>query len=432
MTEVSLFGWLIATLASAASVLFLLIALLSAAFVALVAAAALEERFAEQAARSLEPSPWDPPRVRRAALIAGGFWALFGLGFGVAGVRVGGAFLTGFVIGAGSLAVFGFAVLGTLVGLRGVAALAGARQRRLEAARKAEKERARLLDASRRRHLEGADIREQVADAEAALLRLRAALRSLEDMKVDLDVKLEVLEASGLKQNSPEASAASEYARLRDAVGAKVDVGERVLVAAELAVFRLACFEPLRRLLRRRPHEATSGLSRARTASELEACVSRSIAEIEAFLGELDGGRAVLDALSARRPAASAPGVSDDPLKLARAEINAVEAAYRAVLDRAGVVRARLAARAGMEQVTQAVGALSSSARGVGLAEGDLRLLLDEVAKAESAMSITAPSDGDVRALTEALARSAAALDGASGGDSASLDELMKAMREIG
>jgi hypothetical protein len=47
-------------------------------------------------------------------------------------------------------------------------------------------------------------------------------------------------------------------------------------------------------------------------------------------------------------------------------------------------------------------------------------------------MSITAPSDGDVRALTEALARSAAALDGASGGDSASLDELMKAMREIG
>ncbi|HLM71564.1 MAG TPA: hypothetical protein VK459_02690, partial [Polyangiaceae bacterium] len=65
MTEVSLFGWLIATLASAASVLFLLIALLSAAFVALVAAAALEERFAEQAARSLEPSPWDPPRVRR-------------------------------------------------------------------------------------------------------------------------------------------------------------------------------------------------------------------------------------------------------------------------------------------------------------------------------------------------------------------------------
>jgi hypothetical protein len=64
--------------------------------------------------------------------------------------------------------------------------------------------------------------------------------------------------------------------------------------------------------------------------------------------------------------------------------------------------------------------------------EGDLRLLLGEVARAESAMSITAPPDEDVRALTEALARSAAALDQAGEGDSASLDDLVKAMREIG
>lgn len=425
MTEVSLFGWLIATLTSAASVIFLLIALGSVAFIALVAAVALEERFADQAARSLEPGPWDPPRVRRAALIAGGVWALVALGFGVAGLRVGGFFVSGLVIGAGSIAVFGSAVLVTLLGLRGVAALVTVRQRRLEALRAAEKERARLLDEGRRRYLEGADIREQVADAEAALLRLRAALRTLEDTKVELDVKLEALEAAG-----GTASAAAEYMRVRDAIGAKLDLGERILSAAELSVFRLACFEPLRRLLRRRPHEATSGLSRARTASELEACVSRSMAEIQSFLGELDGGRAVLDALSARRPESAAEGASDDPLKLARTELEAVEAAYEAVLERAGVVRARLVARAGMEQVTQAVGALSESARGAGLDEGDLRRLLDEVARAESAMSITAPSEQEVRVLTEALARSAAALDGA--GDSASLDELVRAMREIG
>ena len=432
MTEVSLFGWLVATLASAASVFFLLVALVSAGFVAFVAAVALEQRFAEQAARSLEPSPWDPPRVRRAALVAGGLFAFLGVVLGVAGLRVGGAILTGLVIGAGSFTVFGWAALAAILGLRGVAALVGARHRRAQALREAEREKARLVDAGRRQYLEGADIRAQVADAEAALLRLRAALHALKNVRVELDVKLEALETAGHNPRSPEASAAAEYARLRDAIRAKLDVGERILSAAEIAVYRLACFEPLRRLLRRRPHEATAGLSRARTASELEACVSRAASEIEAFLGELEGGRAVLDALSARRPEASVEGASDDPLKLARAEIGAVEAAYQAVLDRADVVRARLAARARVEQLTQAVGALSESARGMGLDEGELRLLLDEVARAESAMAITAPSDVDVRALTEALARSAAALDGAGGGDSASLDELVRAMREIG
>ncbi|NUQ77706.1 MAG: hypothetical protein HUU21_29570 [Polyangiaceae bacterium] len=443
MTEVALFGWLIATLASAASVFFLVMALGSAAFLALVAARALEERFAHEASRSLEAGPWDPPRVRRAVLIAGGFWALVALGFGVAGLRVGGAFLTGVVIGAGSLAVFGAAALGTLLGLRGVSVLVVARRRRIAMLRDAEKERARLLDESRRRHLEGADIREQVADAEGALLRLRAALRSLKDMKLALDEKLEAISNSAnnnvdtntntnINTNINTKSMADEYARLRDAIGAKLDLGARILSAAEIAVFRLACFEPLRRLLRRRPHEATAGLSRARTASELAACIDRAIDEIQTFLGELDGGRAVLDALADRRPEASVEGASDDPLKLARAEIDAVEAAYHAVLERAGVVRAKIMARAGMEQVTRAVGALSESARGTALDDGELRLLLDEVARAESAMSITAPSNGDVRGLTEALVRSAAALDTAGAGDSVSLDELVKAMREIG
>lgn len=444
MTEVALFGWLIATLASAASVFFLVMALGSAAFLALVAARALEERFAHEASRSLEAGPWDPPRVRRAVLIAGGFWALVALGFGVAGLRVGGAFLTGVVIGAGSLAVFGAAALGTLLGLRGVSVLVVARRRRIAMLRDAEKERARFLDESRRRHLEGADIREQVADAEGALLRLRAALRSLKDMKLALDEKLEAISNSANNNGDTNTnintntntkntkSMADEYARLRDAIGAKLDLGARILSAAEIAVFRLACFEPLRRLLRRRPHEATAGLSRARTASELAACIDRAIDEIQTFLGELDGGRAVLDALADRRPEASVEGASDDPLKLARAEIDAVEAAYHAVLERAGVVRAKILARAGMEQVTRAVGALSESARGTALDDGELRLLLDEVARAESAMSITAPSNGDVRGLTEALVRSAAALDTAGAGDSVSLDELVKAMREIG
>jgi hypothetical protein len=81
-----------------------------------------------------------------------------------------------------------------------------------------------------------------------------------------------------------------------------------------------------------------------------------------------------------------------------------------------------------MEQVASAAGAVSESARTMGLDEGDLGLLLQEVARAESAMTISTPDGADVRALTDALARSADALDR---NDAASLDELLKAMREM-
>jgi hypothetical protein len=196
-----------------------------------------------------------------------------------------------------------------------------------------------------------------------------------------------------------------------------------------VSAFRLACFEPLRRLLRRRPHEATAGLSKARTAAELEACIGRCVEDIQSFLGELDGARAVLDALSSVRPSGLTEDNGGDPLPRARAEVDAVGAAYHAVLERAGMVRMRLAARTGMEQVASAAGAVSESARTMGLDEGELKLLLDEVARADMAMAITSPGGAELRALSDALARSTAAL---ARNDATSLDELVRAMRELG
>ena len=48
------------------------------------------------------------------------------------------------------------------------------------------------------------------------------------------------------------------------------------------------------------------------------------------------------------------------------------------------------------------------------------------------AVSMPFVNSPEVRVLTDALARSAAALDSAEGGSSASLDELVRAMRELG
>jgi hypothetical protein len=442
MIEVSLFGALVGTLASAASLVLLLVALGSTAFVVLTAAMALEQRYADLASRSLEPTPWDPRRVRRTALIAGGVFAVITLVFVSAGLQVGGFFTTGLVITAASITAGATGALAAVLALRGVALMIGARQRHLEAMRAADAERARQIEASRRRYLEGADLREEVAEAQGALERLREALGSLEHVHAELLQRelaafpTPAVVEPGASAQEPQASAAdvaaamasaSDYARLRNDVEVKLDLGRRVLTAAEVAAFRLACFEPLRRLLRRRPHEATAGLSRTRTAAELEARIGRCAGEIQAFLGELDGARAVLDALSAVRP--SAISEEGDPLARARAEVDAVGSAYRAVLDRANVVRMRLAARTGMEQVASAAGAVTESARSMGLEEGELKLLLDEVARADLAMTVTSSGGAEIRALTDALARSTAALDR---NDPTSLDELVKAMRELG
>ena len=50
--------------------------------------------------------------------------------------------------------------------------------------------------------------------------------------------------------------------------------------------------------------------------------------------------------------------------------------------------------------------------------------------RAESAVRMATPPDLDARALSEALARGAAALG--EGGDGARLDELLRALREVG
>lgn len=405
MIEVSVFGVWVATLASAVQVALVVVALGSVAFMAFTVIGALE-----------------PPRGARRTQVLVAAVGLAALVLALGGLRMGSAFATALVSAAGAAAVGGVAGCLRIAGGRAVLAVAGARSRRLARLQAKEKELEGLREAARVRFLEGGDLRDEVAGAETALARLRGALQALSWVRGELGVKL--AESQG-REGSPEVE---EYARLKDEVELKISLGERVLEAAEAAAFRLSCFEPLRRLLRRRPHEATLGLSSAATAAELAGRLDAGTRAIEGFLGEVEGARASLDGLSA--PRAGVAEGDRDPRGRARAEMDAMEAAYRAVLERAHVVRLRLAARQGVEEVASAAGSLSESARslGAGLDEGDLQRLVEEVARAESAMGITAPDGSDVRALTNALARSVEALDR---NDAASLETLVDAMREM-
>jgi hypothetical protein len=163
-------------------------------------------------------------------------------------------------------------------------------------------------------------------------------------------------------------------------------------------------------------------------------------AAIDAFLDRAWAARADLEALAARRPETmlalgpsgrdapeGIPG-DEDPLAQAQRDVEAVEQAYRAVRERLDVVRMRLAARADLDAVASAAGEVSEKARASGLPAGDLQDLVDEVMRAESAIVLATPADLDPKALSAALARGTAALGGR---DGASLDELLRALREL-
>jgi hypothetical protein len=186
----------------------------------------------------------------------------------------------------------------------------------------------------------------------------------------------------------------------------------------------------VRLLLRRRPRDLTRGIVAGGADGAVTSALSSAVAEIDRFLGEAARTRRALAALEGRRP--GGPGDEDDwdgdAWAQAMRDVGAIEDAYDAVRERLDVVVVRFSARADMEAVASAAGEVSDKARASGLPAGDLSGLVDEVARAESAILMATPPDLDARALSAALARSATALGES---DGASLDELLRALREV-
>jgi hypothetical protein len=407
MVEVWLFGRLLATLASAFAVVMVIVALTSITYLAYTLSPVVRIPGADRSARRL------------GIFIAAGAFLL-----AIAGLRVG-APGTGELVPTLTVAVAAAAALGstaafaTLGAARAALALIASRSRRAAeiAARRAGE--AKRLAEAKRAFLEGDDLRAQLAEADAAVARLRAALANLAITRDELDARLGKLDQAGAAGDL-----GSELRRARDEVAAKLDLGEKILHAAEAAAFRIAVGAPIARLLRRRPRVA-EGLADT-DPKLLPARLGGAAALIDAFLRRAADAHAELATLEPRRPS----GVEgpDDPLPYAQRDLEAVESAFRAVRERLDVVRMRLAAQAELDAVASAAGEVSEKVRASGLPAGDLQDLVDEVMRAESAIVMATPTDLDPRALAETLTRGTAALGGH---DGASLDELLKALREL-
>ena len=369
----------------------------------------------------------------RAARRLGIAVALLTVGLAAVGLRIGAGGSGGEIIPTFAVAIAAATALGSstacalLATARGLTALGAGRRRRVAVLAAGRHEGARRLEAGKRRRLEGGDLVDEIADADAALERLKTALGGLTAARDGLVEKLRALD------HAPITPLGVEIRHAHDEIATKLELGARVLFAAESAAFRLACNEPLRRLARRRPSEATLGLEHLESAasassSEILARLDPAASALRVFLKDIAAARSALHALTARRPAAILPGSEEDPWTLADNDLTALRGAFQAVLERVEVVQVRHTARATIAEVAEAAGAVAKSARSRGEGQSELEALAAEVTRAEAAAIMATPIESDAKALTAALARSTAALTRS---DGASLDELLAALRAI-
>jgi hypothetical protein len=417
MVEIWIFGALVATLPSGGQLVLLLVALSSVTYLGLTIVPALGA------------SPDGARRARRLGLVV----LAAALAVAAATLRVGAPGSGGELVPSLALAVAGAAAAAATSALGALGA--GSAALRLGAARSAQEaalRRSRVsekqrLEASRLALLEGDDVREEVASAEVALGRLGAALEKLAATEASVEAKLAELPAA-----TREGPIGRELAETRDAIAARLSLGRQILEQASASAFRLACGAPIRILVRRRPRELGRKL---RKGGEPDvARVRAAVADVERFLAEALGARAALSDLEPRRPP---PGgdPAPDPLAQARAELGAIEEAFRAVRERLAVVEMRSGARADIDAVASAAGEASEAARAKGVPARDRDELVSEVARADAAIAAATHGDAELesaRSLSDTLARSTAALAGDAGDDDPSLEDLLHALREVG
>lgn len=423
MIEISLFGVLLGTLAYALLVVLVIVALTSVTYIAMTLITAIRAR---PGAAPL------PAGVERGARLIGVLAAIVGGGIALAGLRVGSAGSGGELIPTLAVIIAGATALGSmttcavLASARGALTLKearGAREALLQAATQAE---TRRLEEANQHRLEGGDLVDEERAARVALGRLRGALDQLATSRDEIAGKLDqdrIALGSDLRNS---------YKRAQDEVQMKLDLGKRILEAAEVATFRLACSAPLRKLVRRRPREALLGLERLDQgqggAPEGDVSLEPVVLALSAFLGEIRDARRALQRLGERRPESIKANTDEDPLLLAQQDIDVLENAYQAVLERVEVVQVRREADASMEAVADAAGEVSSSVTGMPADQSELAELATEVTRAETAVAMATPAESDPEAITLALWRCTAALGRS---DGASLDELLKALRSF-
>ncbi|HYV45856.1 MAG TPA: hypothetical protein VFA20_13400 [Myxococcaceae bacterium] len=248
-----------------------------------------------------------------------------------------------------------------------------------------------------------------------------------------------------LRQSEQEAAArartvtdgvvAAEYGRTAGAIRHRLQLAEELQATAAATVLRLACAEPLRRLLERRPDAALARLNDAGETAPLAARVEAAREAVRGFMGELERARLLLQRELSGAAGSVAQQVGLDATERARpfeAAVNQLEATYGRVGHRLEALRLQLGAEADAGAVAGAALAVTGKDQSVPSPAPDAVAIAMELSRAEQSAATALAMAGTVPSrIAEVVVEASSSLARDTGDDEALADVIRSVRREL-
>lgn len=261
---------------------------------------------------------------------------------------------------------------------------------------------------------------------------VHAALLAFQSLKAATErLRLAEREATTRTQAVSDAVAAAEYGRAADAIRNRLQLAEELQSTAGAAVVRLACAEPVRRLLERRPDAALARLTDEKDTAPLRARVELTLTAVRAFLEELEGARAKLQLELTGAEGSIAKQLGLDAAERGKpfqAAVSQLELTYGRVGHRLEALRLHLGAEADAGAVAGAALALTGSPQP---AQDVVAIALEVSSAEQSATRALAAMGAAPSRIAEVVVQASASLARDTGDDEALSEVLRSVRREL-
>lgn len=260
---------------------------------------------------------------------------------------------------------------------------------------------------------------------------VEAALLAFETLKAATTrLRHSEQEATSRTQDVTDGVAAAEYGKAADAIRNRLLLAEELQTTAGAAVLRLACAEPVRLLLERRPDTALKRLNDPAQKTPLGPRVESTLIAVRAFMREIEQARARLqrELTGAEGSVAARVGLSAaERARPFEAAVSQLEVTYGRVGHRLEALRLHLGAEADAGTVAGAAMALTGSNPAQ-----DVVAIAVEMSQAEqSAVTALAALGTRPSRIAEVVVNASASLARDSGDDEALADVLRSVRREL-
>jgi len=240
-------------------------------------------------------------------------------------------------------------------------------------------------------------------------------------------------EASARARSAADGVVAAEYGRTAGAIRHRLQLAEELQATAAATVLRLACAEPLRRLLERRPDAALARLNAAGEMTPLAARVEAAREAVRGFMGELERARLLIQRELSGAAGSVAQQVGLDAAERARpfeAAVNQLEATYGRIGHRLEALRLQLGAEA--DAGAAAGAALALTGKDQPAPAPDAMAIAMELSRAEQSAATALAMAGTVPSrIAEVVVQASSSLARDTGDDEALADVIRSVRREL-